>query len=76
MLYGGLFLQTDCAPLCYKVNFLFFVHFPNLQITSSRSLITYYWKNKPLFASSLNILCLILMALISLPRLASQSSSR
>ena len=47
MLYGGLFLQTDCAPLCYKANFMFFVHFPNLQITYSGSLITYYWKNSP-----------------------------
>lgn len=37
----------DCSPLCHKVNFIVFVHFPNLQITSSCTLITYYWKNRP-----------------------------
>lgn len=40
-------LQMDCSPLCHKVNFIVFVHFPNLQITSSCTLITYYWKNRP-----------------------------
>lgn len=40
-------LQIDCSPLCHKVNFIVFVHFPNLQITSSCTLITYYWKNRP-----------------------------
>ena len=40
-------LQMDCSPLCHKVNFIVFVHFPNLQITSSCTVITYYWKNRP-----------------------------
>lgn len=34
-------LQTNFLPPCYKINFILFVHFPNLQITSSCSLMTY-----------------------------------
>lgn len=47
---------------------MFFVHFPNLQITSSQSLITYLLLEKQRFSdSSLNIHGLIWMTLICLP---------
>lgn len=55
----GLFppLQMDCSPLCHKVNFIVFVHFPNLQITSSCTLITSYWKNRPIFPFCFHFEC-------------------